>query len=85
MTPQLASGGTTPKKPEIQPVRKIRTCFRSPQLKIRTKRQISPGDTPGREEVVRHEAAPDGMDEEIVGWSTQWQLAAVEPRKELFF
>ena len=53
-------------------------------MKFRSKRQISsPGDTPGREAVVRQAAAPDGMDEEVVGWTAQWQLAAVEPRKEL--
>ena len=80
VTTQLDSGGTTPRK--IQPVRNVRE---SPPVKFRSTRQRSPGDTPGREAVVRQAAAPDGMDDEVFGWTAQWQLAAVEPRRELAF
>ena len=83
VTTQLDSGGTTPRK--IRPVRHVRACSKSPLVKFRSKRNISPGDTPGREAVVRQAAATDGMDDEVFGWTAQWQLAAVEPRKELCF
>ena len=83
VTTQLDSGGTTPRK--IQPVWNVRACSKSPPVKFRSTRQRSPGDTPGREAVVRQAAAMDGMDDEVFGWTAQWQLAAVEPRKELFF
>jgi hypothetical protein len=44
----------------------IRACSKSPPVKIKSKRQISPGDTPGREAVVRQNAALDDRDR--TGW-----------------
>ncbi len=87
MTPQLDSGGTTPTKPPDRPVPvpNVRACSKSPpkRIKINLKRLKSrspSGDTPGREAVVRQNAA-DLMDEEV----QRWAVAAAEPRKELFY
>jgi hypothetical protein len=78
----LDSGGTTPTKipPEIL---NARACSKRPPAKI--KKQKPPGDTPGREAVLRQNAARalslDGrmaaVHEDIWRWA-----GAAEPRKE---
>ena len=81
VTPRLDSGGTTPVK--IPPAPAVRAGFKSPPAKTKIKRHKSPGDTPGREAVVRQNAAPDdrmaAVDEDVWRWA-----GAAEPRKELF-
>jgi hypothetical protein len=80
VTPQLASGDTIPTK--IPPaVVNVRACSKSPPAK--TKRAKSPGDTPGRDEVLRQNAADrmSGVDADVA----RWAVAAAEPRKELLF
>ena len=85
VTTRLDSGGTTPKKVRPVPVPNIRACSKSPPVKIKSKRHISPGDTPGREVVVRQNAALDDrmaeVDADILGLV---QAAESDPRKELF-
>ena len=86
VTTRLDSGGTTPKKVRPVPVPNIRACSKSPPVKFKIKRHISPGDTPGREVVVRQNAALDDrmaeIDEDILRLV---RAAEPEPRKELVF
>ena len=57
VTVQLSSGGPTPNNLKVPPaVANVRACSKSPPAK--TKRVKSPGDTPGREEELRQNAAP---------------------------
>ena len=81
VTPQLDSGGTTPIKLRSAPAPNVRACSKSSPRRLKTKRLKSPGDTPGREVVVRQNAT-DKMDEEV----ERWVVAAAEPtgKKELF-
>ncbi len=83
VTPQLDSGGTTPIKLRSAPAPNVlvRACSKSSPRRLKTKRSKSPGDTPGREVVVRQNAT-DKMDEEV----ERWVVAAAEPtgKKELF-
>ena len=80
MTPQLDSGSTTPTKPRLVPAPNVRACSKSSPRRLKSKRLKSPGDTPGREVVVRQNAT-DLMDEDVLGWA----VAAAESRKELLF
>ena len=84
VTTRLDSGGTTHKKVRPVPVPNIRACSKSPPVKFKIKRHISPGDTPGREVVVRQNAALDDrmaeIDEDILRLV---RAAEPEPRKEL--
>ena len=80
VTPKLDSGSTTPTKPRPVPAPNVRACSKSSPRKSKTKRLKSPGDTPGREVVVRQNAT-NTMDEEV----QRWVVAAAEPRKELLF
>ncbi len=83
VTPKLDSGGTTPTKPRPVPAPNVRACSKSPPKRLKIKRLKSPsGDIPGREAVVRQNAA-DLMDEEVQRWAVA--AAAAEPRKELFY
>ena len=84
VTPKLDSGGTTPTKPRPVPAPNVRACSKSsPSVtprKPKIKRLKSPGDTPGREVVVRQNAT-ELMDEDVM----RWVVAAAESRKELVF
>ena len=80
VTPKLDSGGTTPTKPRPVPAPNVRACSKSSPRRPKIKRLKSPGDTPGREVVVRQNAT-DLMDEEV----ERWVVAAAESRKELVF
>jgi len=84
VTPKLDSGSTTPTKPRPVPAPNVRACSKSsPSVtprKPKIKRLKSPGDTPGREVVVRQNAT-DLMYEEV----ERWVVAAAEPKKELLF
>ncbi len=80
VTPKLDSGSTTPTKPRPVPAPNVRACSKSSPRRPKIKRLKSPGDTPGREVVVRQNAT-DLMDEEV----QRWVVAAAEPKKELFF
>jgi hypothetical protein len=84
VTPKLDSGGTTHTKPRPVPAPNVRACSKSPPTRLKIKRLKSPsGDTPGREAVVRQNAAAsDLMDEEVQRWAVA--AAASEPRNELF-
>lgn len=79
VTPKLDSGSTTPTKSRPVPAN-VRACSKSSPRRSKTKRLKSPGDTPGREVVVRQNAT-DTMDEEV----QRWVVAAAEPKKELFY
>ena len=86
MRPRLDSGGTTPTKPRPAPVLNVRACSKSSPQRIKIKRLKSPsGDTPGREVVVRQNAALDDrmaeLDEDILRLV---RAAEAEPRKVLF-
>ena len=84
VTPKLDSGSTTPTKPRPVPAPNVRACSKSsPSVtprKPKIKRLKSPGDTPGREVVVRQNAT-ELMDEDVM----RWVVAAAESRKELVF
>jgi hypothetical protein len=81
VTPKLDSGSTAPTKPRPVPAPNVRACSKSSPKRSKIKRLKSPsGNTPGREAVVRQNAA-DLMDEE----AQRWVVAAAEPRKELLF
>ena len=68
VTPKLDSGSTTPTKPRSVPAPNVRACSKSsPSVtprKPKIKRLKSPGDTPGREVVVRQNAT-ELMDEDV--------------------
>ncbi len=84
VTPKLDSGhgSTTPTKPRPVPAPNVRACSKSSPgpRRLKIKRLKSPGDTPGREVVVRQNAT-ELMDEDVL----RWAVAAAEPRKELLF
>jgi hypothetical protein len=81
VTPKLASGSTTrATKPRPVPAPNVRACSKSSPRRLKSKRLKSPGDTPGREVVVRQNAT-ELMDEDV----PRWVVEAAEPRKELLF
>ncbi len=82
VTPKLDSGSTSPTKPRPVPAPNVRACSKSSprRLKSNLKRLKSPGDTPGREVVVRQNAT-ELIDEDVI----RWAIAAADPRKELLF
>jgi hypothetical protein len=82
VTPKLDSGSTTPTKPRPVPAPNVRACSKSSPRRLKSKRLKSPGDTPGREVVVRPNATVL-MDEDVI--SLRWAIAAADPRKELLF
>jgi hypothetical protein len=77
---EVDSGSTTPTKSRPVPAPNVRACSKSSPRRSKTKRLKSPGDTPGRELVVRQNAT-DTMDEEV----QRWVVPAAEPKKELFY
>ena len=80
VTPKLDSGSVTPTKPRPVPAPNVRACSKTPPRRSKIKRLKSPGDTPGREVVVRQNAT-ELMDEDVM----RWVVAAAESRKELVF
>ncbi len=81
VTPKLG-GSTTPTKPRPVPAPNVRACSKSSPRRPKIKRLKSPGDTRGREVVVRQNAT-ELMDEDVM----RWAIAAADPRnlKELLF